>query len=145
MKEDYQKTLKKLISFFISNPVPFNGQSYLKQKGSGTSDQSLFRLLNKFWKISLLVIYYLTKFWLCNIKWFLSYSKNYICKFMQANSWHHKLFHFYLPFWVWKVWKGREKNTKIWISREPKELFRWNKKHFTYFEGLSFDEKIKIW
>ena len=27
--------------------------------------------------------------WWCNIKWFFSYSKNYICKFMQANSWHH--------------------------------------------------------
>ena len=62
MKEDYQKALKKLISFFLSNPVPFNGQSYLKQKGSGTSDQSLFRLKNEFTKIPLLVLYYLTKF-----------------------------------------------------------------------------------
>ena len=34
--------------FFLSNPVPFNGQSYQKQKGPGTSDQSLFRLQNKF-------------------------------------------------------------------------------------------------
>ena len=48
--------------FFLSNPVPFSGQSYQKQKGGGTSDQSLFRLQNKFTKISLLVIYYLTKF-----------------------------------------------------------------------------------
>ena len=62
MKKDYRKAFKKLISFFLSNPVPFNGQSYLKQKGSGTSDQSLFRLQNKFRKIPLLVIYYLTKF-----------------------------------------------------------------------------------
>ena len=62
MKEDYQKALKKLISFFRSNPVPFNGQSYLKQKGCGSSDQLLFRLQNKFRKIPLLVIYYLTKF-----------------------------------------------------------------------------------
>ena len=29
---------------FLSNPVPFNGQNYQKQKGSGTSDQSLFML-----------------------------------------------------------------------------------------------------
>ena len=49
--------------------------------------------------------------WWCNIKQFLSYSKNYTCKFMQANSWHHKLFHFHLSFWIWKVWKGREKIT----------------------------------
>ena len=44
------------------NPVPFNGQSYQKQKGPGTSNQSLFRLQNKFRKNSLLVIYYQTKF-----------------------------------------------------------------------------------
>ena len=36
------KSLKK-VNFFLSNPVPFNGQSYQKQKGSGTSHQSLFR------------------------------------------------------------------------------------------------------
>ena len=59
---DYQKALKKLTLFFLSNPVPFNGQSYQKQKWSGTSHQSLFRSRNKFRKIPLLVIYYLTKF-----------------------------------------------------------------------------------
>ena len=58
---DYQKALKKLTLFFLSNPVPFNRQSYQKQKGSGTSAQSLFRLPNKFRKIPLLVISYLTK------------------------------------------------------------------------------------
>ena len=62
MKEDYQKALKKLTLFFLSNPVPFNEQSYQKQKGSGTSDQSLFRLQNKFKNIPLFVIYHLTKF-----------------------------------------------------------------------------------
>ena len=48
--------------FFLLNPVAFNGQSYQKQKGPGISDQSLFRLQNKFGKISLLVTYYMTKF-----------------------------------------------------------------------------------
>ena len=91
----------------------------------------------------------LMEVWWCNIKWFLSYSKNYICKFMQANSWHHKLFHFHLSFWVWKVWKGRWKGreniTKILISREPKELLNRNKKtFFIVFEELSFGKKIKI-
>ena len=62
MKEDHQKALKKLISFFLWNPVPFNEQSYLKQKKPGTSDQSLFRLKNEFRKIPVLVIHYLTKF-----------------------------------------------------------------------------------
>ena len=56
------KKLKKLTLFFLSNPVPFNAQSYQKQKGPGTSDQLLFRLQKKFRKIPLLVIYYLTKF-----------------------------------------------------------------------------------
>ena len=47
-----------------------------KQKGPGNSTQSLFRLQNKFRKIPLLVMYYLTDqvCW-CNIKRFLSYSK----------------------------------------------------------------------
>ena len=56
------KSLKKVTSFFLSNPVPFNRQNYQKQRGPGTSDQSLFRLRNKFRKIRLLVMYYLTKF-----------------------------------------------------------------------------------
>ena len=58
MKEDHQQTLKGLTLLFLSNPVPFNRQNYQKQKGSGTSDQLLFRL----WKIPLLVMYYLTEF-----------------------------------------------------------------------------------
>ena len=44
------------------NPVPFNGRSYKKLKGPGTSDQSLFRLRNKLKKNLLWVIYYQTKF-----------------------------------------------------------------------------------
>ena len=32
-----KKPEKKISSFFLSNSVPFNGQSYQKQKGSGTS------------------------------------------------------------------------------------------------------------
>ena len=52
------KSLKK-VNFFFKNSfglVPFDGQSYQKQKGSGTSEQSLFRLQNKFRKILLLVL-----------------------------------------------------------------------------------------
>ena len=50
------KSLKKLTLFFFSNPVHFNGQSYQKQKVSGTSHQSLFKSRNKFRKIPLFVI-----------------------------------------------------------------------------------------
>ena len=42
---------------------------------------------------------------------------------MQGNSWYHTLFQFHFSFWIWKVWKGREKNTKIWISGEEKSIF----------------------
>ena len=45
---------------FEPSPVPFNIQNYQKQKEPGTSGQSPFRLRNKFRKISLLVMYYLT-------------------------------------------------------------------------------------
>ena len=56
------KSLKKITLFFILNSVPFNGQNCKKQKEPRTSDQSFFRLQNKFRKIPLLVVYYLTKF-----------------------------------------------------------------------------------
>ena len=62
MKEDYQKALKKVNFIFSFKPSPFSWTSYQKQKGPGTSDQLLFILQNKFRKIPLLVIYYLTKF-----------------------------------------------------------------------------------
>ena len=56
------KSLKKVTLLFLSNPMPFNGQSYQKIKGPGTSDKLLFRLQINFRKIPLLVIYYLVKF-----------------------------------------------------------------------------------
>ena len=62
LKEDYQKALKKLTLLFLSSPIPLKVQSYQKQKGPGTSYQWLFKLQQKFKKIPLLVIYYLTKF-----------------------------------------------------------------------------------
>ena len=55
------KSLEKSTLFSLSNPVPFNGENYQKQKGSETSNQSLFRLRNKLKSIPLFIIYYLTK------------------------------------------------------------------------------------
>ena len=51
-----------LTLFFLSNPVPFNGQNYQKQKVPRTSEQVFFWLQNKFKKINLLVKHYLAKF-----------------------------------------------------------------------------------
>ena len=113
MKEDYQKALKKLTLFFLSNPFPFNGQSSQKQKGSGTSHQLLINSRNKFTKIPLFVIYYLTKFDdVMYVKQFLSFSKNYICKYMQVNSLHHII---PLPYVILNLEsvEMKEKNTKI--------------------------------
>ena len=56
------KSFKKVNFILLSNPAPFNEQSYQKQKGSGTSDQSLFRLQKKYRKIPLFVMYYLSNF-----------------------------------------------------------------------------------
>ena len=50
-----RRIIKKLTSFFHSNPVRFNGQDFEKQKGPGTSDQSLFKLQDKLRKITLLM------------------------------------------------------------------------------------------
>ena len=60
LKKFFQKALKKLTLFFVSNPLM--NQILKKQKGPGTSDQPLFRLQNKFRIIPLLVMYYVTKF-----------------------------------------------------------------------------------
>ena len=118
--------------FFLLNPVSFNGQSYQKQMRSGTSDLLLFRLWSKFTTIYLLVMYYLTKF--DGEYKAVSELFQILCLQIYASQFmHHKLFHFHLSFWIWKVWKGRGKITKIQISRERKESFRWNKKRFSQF------------
>ena len=56
------KSLKKVNFIFSFETSPFNGQSYQKQKVPGATDQSLFRLQNKFRIITLLVTCYLNKF-----------------------------------------------------------------------------------
>ena len=105
LKEDYPKGLKKLTLFSLSNPVPFNGKSYQKQKECGTSDQSLFVLWNKFKNILLFVTYFLTKSDDLFLAVFELFQKLPL-QIYEVNSWHYKLFHFHLTF------------TKIWISRE---------------------------
>ena len=56
--------------------VPFNWQDSEEQKGPGTRDQSLRRLQNKFRKVPLLSDVLPDQAWWCNIKQFLSCSKN---------------------------------------------------------------------
>ena len=52
---------------------------------------------------------------------------------MQANSWHHKLFHFCLTFWIWKVWKGKEKIQKFEYLENEKSFLDETKSIFHSF------------
>ena len=48
--------------------------------------------------------------------------------------------------WLTGRKRGEDLNTKIWISREWKELFRWNKKNiFHSFWRATIWLKIKSW
>ena len=120
-----KKALKKLTLFFFRTQSLLMDQVNTNKKGLvlGTSRTSDYELSSEKFIYSLCII------GPSLVKQFWSYSKNYICIFMQVSSWYHKLFHFHLSFWIWKLGKGREKITKNWISREQKELFRRNKKH----------------
>ena len=135
MTGNYQKPLKKLTYFFFWTQSLLMDKVIKNKRGLEpvTSHSSDYKISSQNFFISCILS---DQVWWCNIKRFLSYSKNYTCKFMQANSWH-KLFHFHLFFWIWKVWKGRGKIAKIAkISWERKELFRWNKTFFSFQRAI---------
>ena len=63
----FEKTISMVYILPLNHKYFFVGaqnilSKYQKQKGSGTSQQSLFRSRNEFRKIPLFFIYYLTKF-----------------------------------------------------------------------------------
>ena len=62
---------------------------------------------------------------------------------MRANSWHHKLFHFQLSFWILKVWIEGKKLQKFEYLEKEESSFDEIQNIFIVFEGLSFGEKIK--
>ena len=62
LKKDYRKALKKVTLFFFRTQSLSIVKIINKKKSPGTSDQSLLILRNKFRKILLLGMYYLTKF-----------------------------------------------------------------------------------
>ena len=95
-----------------------------------TSHSSGYKLSSKYAFIRYMLS---DQVWWCNVNQFLNNSKNYICKFMQVNWWHHKLFQSHWSFRIWKVWKGKEKIIKIWKSQERKKLFRLTKNIFHNF------------
>ena len=126
------KAFKKLTLCFLPNSVLFNGQSHQKQKGPGTNSLSLFKLRNKFTKVSLLVTYYLTKFDGLMQSGFWVIPN--ISPWNSCKPFHEIIMYsFFVCLFESGKWKGRGKITKIWISRERKELSRWNKKHLSQF------------
>ena len=66
------KTLKKLTLFFLSNSVPLNDKDIKNRPGA--SDQSLFRLQEKFTNFFFLSYTLSDLVSPCNIKWFLSFA-----------------------------------------------------------------------
>ena len=52
---------------------------------------------------------------------------------MRANSWHHKFFHFLLSFYIWKVWKGREKIQNFEYLENEKSFLDEIKNYFQKF------------
>ena len=119
MKEDYEKALKKVTLYPLLKSVSLNRKNYQKQNGPGTGDKSLFRLQKNSEKFL---------FKLCII--WPSFSKNYIADLCKP---FHDIINYstsVCPFESGKFGKEGKKITKIWISREQKKLFRWNKKHF---------------
>ena len=149
LKEDYQKAFKKLTLFFLSNPVPFNGQNYKKQKRSGTSDKSLFRLQSKFKNILLFVIYYLTKFddIMSSSYWLIpKITSANLCKSIDD------IINYSTSICPFESWNCGEKGKKLqkyeYLENEKsfldeiKSIFQGLK---SIFKGLSFGEKIKNW
>ena len=132
MKEDYQKSFKKSNLFFLPKPVPFNRQSYQKQKGPETSSQSLFRLPNKFRKIPLLVISYLTKsddVIKTIVELFQKlHLQIYASQFMTS-----QIIPLPLSFYIWKVWRWREKIQNFEYLENEKSFFAEIKNTFHSF------------
>ena len=72
------------------------------------------------------------QFWWCNVKQFLSYSKNYISKFMQANTWHQIL---PLPFGLLNL-ESVERKEKITTYLENKNLDEIKNMFYSFWRAI---------
>ena len=127
MKKDHQKASKKVTLFFFQTQS-LSIDKIIKNKG-------VLELVNSRYSgyktSSEEFLYYLCITWPSLIMWFLSYSKNHICYFMQAHL-RHKLFHFHLSLWIWEVWKG-EKLQKLEYLENKKSFLDETKNIFHSF------------
>ena len=74
----------------------------------------------------------------------MSYSKNYICKFMQTSSWHHKLFYFHLSFLYLESVESKGKITQIWIAFHSfwRVVIWWKNKNLIKNSGHNFKDSL---
>ena len=105
------------------------------KKGSGATFWCTFSAWFFYKNVPYWTLYQWTKF-PCHTL-FLSHNikQNVLC-FSLDRWWHNKLRFFLnqpVKQWLAGRKRGEDKNTQIWISQERKELFRWNKKHFSKF------------
>ena len=127
------KSLKKVKFIFSFEPSPFQAK-LSKTKMVGNSSTNPLQVMKQLQKNSFIHYILSDQVWWCNVKQFLSYSKNYICKFMQSI---HDIKNYSTstcPFESGKC--GKERKIWIWIiwiSWEQEELFRWNKNIFYSF------------
>ena len=96
----------------------------------------LLKISNKMCYVPYLILYQWKKCQ-CHIFSFSRYQTKCVIKFFFRQLMRSQTlwFIFEQPLKQWLTGRKREEdgNTKIWISREQKELFRWNKKHFWKF------------
>ena len=82
-----------------------------------------------------LIFYLWAKFQCHNLFFFSRYQTKCVIKFLfrqLMTSWTLRfIFDHPLKQWPTGRKRGKDRNTKIWISRERKQLFRWNKKNFS--------------
>ena len=119
---------------FIACNVYFGLFSEIK-KESGTSFWCIFFAWFFHKNVPYLMLYHWTKFQCLPLFPSQDMKQNMILSSYLDSCWCHRLLRFFLD-QLLKQWLtgrkwGEDENTKIWISWDGKELFRWNKKHFS--------------
>ena len=123
------KSLKKGNFIFSFKPSPFQQTKLSKTKGAWNWPVDI-QVTKQIQKNSIIRYVLSDQVWWCNIKQFLSFLKIVsanLCKPI------YDIINCSTSICPSESGKCGKKITKIWISWERKELFRWNKKHFSYF------------
>ena len=103
------------------------------KKGSGASFWCTFYAWFFHKIVSYLILFQWTKFKCHTLIRFQDIKQNVLLSSYLFSWWRHKFFFLdqALKQWLTGKKRGEDGNTEIWISWERKEIFRWNKKHFS--------------